>query len=283
MFPVGMQLKADAGQSIAPADEDTLLGIEASEPTRMSTGIIGFDRVLGGGIVIHPPCVIQFGSQPGLGKSTLLLQAADHMRDVLYTTSEETLESLAMRAKRLKARNIAQLRVVATRSLDVLMAKIKQHNPQIVICDSLQKMRLGPQPLPGEKSPKHTQYSVLEVTTEMIAMAQKDKRTVILVNHVNKEEDMAGLKEIEHDVDVVMWFKGERSGKARSLTCEKNRFGGTAERAMFVMEADGLHEGLSPDEAEQTSGPTTNVTESHVTDPSTGRSKTKTAKRSARP
>lgn len=224
--------------------------IDTTDVERLKTGFEAMDKALGGenpGFGL--PSVVQFGGQPGVGKSTLLLQISNALaKRTLYVTNEERIESIAARAKRMNLENINLIRCVATLSPEETKAKIVDSRADFVIVDSLQGMRLDQA---TGSSRKHTQLVVRDIALDLINFAQKKdvyedreghKVTFVMVCHVNKSGDLAGLKEIEHMVDVVAWFGGERSGKKRVFRLEKNRMGPTSDKATFSMEKDGLHE-----------------------------------------
>lgn len=193
--------------------------------------------------------------------STLLLQIADPLaKRTLYVTSEERVESIAARAKRFRLKNINEIRALATLSPNEVKTKIVESGVDLVIMDSLQGLRLDPENGGGRR---HSQLVVRDIALDLITFANKTdnyedrqghKVTIVMICHVNKSGDIAGLKEIEHMVDVVMVFGGERSGKRRKVRLEKNRFGPSDKIAAFLMEKDGLHE--VQDESSEL-GPTT--------------------------
>lgn len=241
--------------AIVSAHDDGLLrlgDIEATDVPRLSTGIEQLDDALGGEDVkgMANPCVIQLGGQPGIGKSTLLLQVANNLHEqVLYVSAEELGRFIAIRAKRLKLPNADKIRFLGTSSPNLVKEKIILSGASVVILDSLQGMK--PDRLENGAVPKATQLATKEIAQDLINFALKkdgyedregDPVTIIMINHVNKQGDLSGLKEIEHDVDVVSWFTGLRNGKIRTFQLEKNRFGPTDKKATFMMGKNGLQE-----------------------------------------
>ena len=202
------------------------------EEERFLTGIGEFDRVLGGGAV--PGSTILVGGDPGIGKSTLLLQAAlllaSRNYKVLYVTGEESLQQVKMRAERL---NLTQhsLLVLAETEYSVIERQIIQNMPQVVILDSIQtvmKSELGT--VPGSV------IQIREVTASLIQLAKNRQITFFIVGHVTKEGAIAGPRMLEHMVDCVLYFEGERYQNFRILRGVKNRFGSTNEIGIFTME-----------------------------------------------
>ena len=209
---------------------------------RFSTGIREFDRVLGGGAV--PGSTILVGGDPGIGKSTLLLQAALQLasRDyrVLYVTGEESLQQVKMRATRL---NVTQnsLLVLAETEYSIIEKMILQNMPQLIILDSIQtvmKSELGT--VPGSV------VQIREVTASLIQLAKSRQFTFFIVGHVTKDGAIAGPRMLEHMVDCVLYFEGERYQNFRILRGVKNRFGSTNEIGIFTMETRGLVEVENP-------------------------------------
>jgi len=233
--------------------------VDSTDVERMKTHIGSLDKALGGGWGL--PSVVQFGGQPGIGKSSLLLQVANILADrTLYITSEERVESLAARAKRMNLLNINRIKAWATMSPAMVREKIVESDADFVIIDSLQGLRADED---GNGVRRHSQIVVRDIALDLIKFAQKAEEyedrpghpcTFVLVCHVNKQGDLAGLKEIEHMVDVVAWFGGERSGKRRKFRLEKNRLGPTSDMAAFSMEKDGLHEVIDDDPDDQHGG-----------------------------
>jgi DNA repair protein RadA/Sms len=247
MHPAGVR----PGRAATPAPTDDALAapdglyslgtVKASKVERLTTGIFQVDRMMGDGVEqfgIARPSVIQFGGQPGIGKSTLLLQIANGLGPrCLYLTSEETMESIAARASRLQLTNTATVGIRATTSYEEARAILMTVDRPLAIIDSLQGLRMRDE---HGKPMKHTQHTVRDIAMGLIQAANATKKTVFVVGHVNKQGDLAGLKEIEHMVDTVLWFRGVRSGTDRHMACEKNRFGDVSLCANFKMTNRGL-------------------------------------------
>jgi DNA repair protein RadA/Sms len=206
------------------------------------TGSFEVDRVLGGGIV--PGSVALLGGDPGIGKSTIALQIShscgDEVSPALYCTGEESLEQLALRARRLGCTG-ARVRLLVESDVDTLVATIEAEHPSLVVVDSVQTLRdaatAGP---PG---------SVSQVRAAVLRMSEVAKTTgvpVVLVGHVTKEGAIAGPRTLEHMVDVVLYLEGERLGENRMLRGIKNRFGATGEVGLLTMERDGMRDLAAP-------------------------------------
>jgi DNA repair protein RadA/Sms len=206
---------------------------------RIKTNIAEFDRVLGGGLM--PGSVVLIGGDPGIGKSTLVMQAASKINtDVLYVTGEESANQINIRAKRLKIVN-ERISVMTETDLDIILTAIEKHSPEVVIIDSIQTTyRQDFDNAPG------TITQIRECTSELMQLAKKKHCAVLIVGHVTKEGTIAGPKVLEHIVDTVLQFEGERSYSFRILRAQKNRFGSTNEIGIFEMYEDGLHEVTNP-------------------------------------
>ena len=214
-----------------------------SAPVRLhATGSLEVDRVLGGGIV--PGSVVLLGGDPGIGKSTLALQVShrcgDQASPALYCSGEESLEQLALRARRLGCTG-ARVRLLVESDVDTVIATIEAERPSLVVVDSVQTLRdaatAGP---PG---------SVSQVRAAVLRMSEVAKATgvpVLLVGHVTKEGAIAGPRTLEHMVDVVLYLEGERLGEHRMLRGIKNRFGATGEVGLLSMERDGMRDLAAP-------------------------------------
>jgi len=210
-----------------------------NEDTRFKTNIDELDRVLGGGLVLGS--VILIGGDPGIGKSTLMMQAASRINDkILYVTGEESVNQINLRAKRLNVRS-QNISVLTETDLDLIINAIEKYKPQIVIIDSIQTTYK-----PGLENTPGTVTQIRECTLELMQIAKKQNCAVLLVGHVTKEGFIAGPKVLEHIVDTVLQFEGERSYSYRILRSLKNRFGSTNEIGIFEMHEDGLHEVINP-------------------------------------
>jgi DNA repair protein RadA/Sms len=215
---------------------------------RIKTNIEEFDRVLGGGLM--PGSVVLIGGDPGIGKSTLVMQAAAKINsEVLYVTGEESANQINLRAKRLKvhsdlpAGQAGKISVMTETDLDIILNAIEKHAPEVVIVDSIQTTYKSDfDNAPG------TITQIRECTAELMRLAKKKHCAIILVGHVTKDGAIAGPKVLEHIVDTVLQFEGERSYSFRILRAQKNRFGSTNEIGIFEMHDDGLHEVKNPSE-----------------------------------
>jgi len=220
----------------------TLEKIETLRNKRISVPIEEFNRVLGGGIV--PGSLILLGGDPGIGKSTLALQLALVLKErkILYTSGEESLQQIKLRAERLNIDNNNCLFLSET-SLELLLAHTEQIQPDLLIIDSIQTVFTETiESSPGSVS------QVRECTSAILKYAKKVGVAVILIGHITKEGSLAGPKVLEHMVDVVLQFEGDTNYMYRILRSNKNRFGSTNELGIFEMESDGLHEILNPSE-----------------------------------
>jgi DNA repair protein RadA/Sms len=214
----------------------------ADEP-RTSTRIPEFDRVLGGGIV--PGSVVLVGGDPGIGKSTLMMQMASSLRNqvVLYVTGEESVHQIKLRAERLEIKPSEKLLLLAETNLEVINTLLEKTNPDLVIVDSIQTMfRSDFESAPGTVS------QVREATAQFTRFAKTRNVPMFLIGHVTKEGVIAGPRVIEHMVDTVLQFEGEQHYAHRILRALKNRFGSTNEIGIFEMRDNGLKEVLNPSE-----------------------------------
>jgi len=215
--------------------------ISAAEEDRVKTGIREFDRVLGGGIM--PGSIVLLGGDPGIGKSTLAMQAAANIAsNVLYVTGEESIKQIKLRALRLKIKS-DNFFVLAESNLDSILNAIKDSNPSVVVIDSIQTMHSEQ----FENSPG-TVTQIRECTSLLMEEAKKGHFAVILIGHVTKEGILAGPKVLEHIVDTVLQFGGESNHSFRILRSQKNRFGSTNEIGIFEMHENGLAEVKNPSE-----------------------------------
>ncbi|MDR3610963.1 MAG: DNA repair protein RadA [Ignavibacteriaceae bacterium] len=215
--------------------------ISASEEDRVKTGIKEFDRVLGGGIM--PGSVILLGGDPGIGKSTLAIQAAAQISsNVLYVTGEESIQQIKLRALRLKIKS-DNLSILAETNLNLILSSIKESESSVVIIDSIQTMHSEQ----FDNSPG-TVTQIRECTSLLMEEAKKGHFAVILIGHVTKEGIIAGPKVLEHIVDTVLQFEGESNHAFRILRSQKNRFGSTNEIGIFEMYENGLVEVNNPSE-----------------------------------
>lgn len=207
-----------------------------NEPRRIRTGIGELDRVLGGGLV--PGAVILVGGDPGVGKSTLLLQAAAALARqglcVLYVSGEESIGQVGERGRRLQA-DAPGLCLAAETSLDAILEHIASVKPACVVVDSVQTTWS-----PALESAAGSLSQVREVAGRLLEVAKRQEMSVWLIGHVTKDGNLAGPKALEHIVDCVVYFEGDRHQAFRILRASKNRFGPTDEVGVFEMRADGL-------------------------------------------
>lgn len=218
--------------------------IAAEERGRLQIGIGEFDRVLGGGIVFGS--LILIGGDPGIGKSTLLLQVMNLLatkgKRVLYISGEESLQQTKMRAERLGVSS-DQLYVVSETSLEKILQDIQTLRPSTVVVDSIQTIYCSDLPsTPGSIS------QVREASSRLLYLAKHLSIPIFLIGHVTKEGFIAGPKVLEHMVDTVLYIEGETNHSFRILRAVKNRFGSTNEIGVFEMKDSGLVEVLSPSE-----------------------------------
>ncbi|MEZ4256753.1 MAG: DNA repair protein RadA [Polyangiales bacterium] len=210
---------------------------------RWPTGIAELDRVLGGGFVRGG--VVLLGGDPGVGKSTLLLQAlAALAKDgvpVLYATGEESASQVALRARRLAPDGVDSVRVLASTELDDVVRSVEEDKPCVVVVDSVQTLRSS-----GLESSPGTVSQLREVSARLIDLAKRTNVALVLVGHVTKDGGLAGPKVLEHLVDAVLAFEGEREHAFRVLRASKNRFGPASEVGVFEMAQDGLVEVPDP-------------------------------------
>ena len=225
-----------------PAERDSsarrpqrMKDLKTDSELRFSTGISELDRVLGGGAVCGS--LVLVGGSPGIGKSTLLLQMCGlipSQRSILYVTGEESERQIKMRADRLKVAN-DQLFVFAETDLPSIRRAVEQLNPDVVIIDSIQTVS-DPDIASAPGSPSQ----IRECTMQIMRMTKEKGITVFLVGHITKDGMLAGPKILEHMVDCVLYFEGERETSFRILRAAKNRFGSTNEIGVFEMAATGL-------------------------------------------
>lgn len=225
---------ATSGRVLTP---QTMESIELEHAaSRMSTGYAELDTVLGGGILAGG--VILMAGQPGIGKSTLLLQVASEIgasQTVLYASGEESASQVKLRAERLGAHQREQLHFVASTSADDIAATIRSGVYRLVIIDSIQTLSLD-----EITSAPGTVSQITNSSNVIIRAAKEAGAAVVLVGHVTKEGSIAGPKVLEHLVDVVLQFEGDRYGGFKVVRAVKNRFGSTSEAAIFEMYEQGL-------------------------------------------
>lgn len=203
---------------------------------RMQLAMPEVDRPLGGGVV--PGSVILWGGEPGIGKSTLILQVCHAMakagRSVLYASGEESEAQIKMRAERLGAAD-DDLFVYSGGNLDAIVSEAEKEKPVMLVIDSIQTMYLS-----ANESPMGSPAQIRDCTAVLVRLAKSENIAVMIIGHVTKEGNLAGPRILEHMVDVVFYLEGDRSYQFRVLRTVKNRFGSTAESGLFVMEGQGL-------------------------------------------
>ncbi|MEW5709998.1 MAG: DNA repair protein RadA [Pseudomonadota bacterium] len=227
---------------ISEAGELQLLAeVDAAEQPRISTGISEFDRVLGGGLV--PGGVALLGGDPGIGKSTLLLQALAHLareHPVLYVSGEESLQQVALRARRLGLHG-ERLPLLAEIQLERIQEALARSRPKVAVIDSIQTLYSGAlQSAPGSVA------QVRECAAQLTRLAKANAAALVLVGHVTKEGALAGPRVLEHMVDTVLYFEGDTHSSFRLIRAFKNRFGAVNELGVFAMTERGLRPVSNP-------------------------------------
>ncbi len=243
--PQAGKSKSAYGVSPLQAAEPVLLSeVDTGEEERIATGIGELDRVLGGGIVVGS--LVLVGGDPGIGKSTLLLQMcyalAKKERKVLYVSGEESIRQIRMRADRLQVTDGSTL-LLAETSLNRVEETVRQLLPEVVIIDSIQTIyREETEAAPGSPG------QIKEATASLLRLAKGLGITIFIIGHVTKEGVVAGPRMLEHMVDTVLYFEGESHISYRILRAVKNRFGSTNEIGVFEMAGAGLREVKNPSE-----------------------------------
>ncbi len=218
-----------------------LSGIDTEDLPRLSTGSAELDRVLGGGLV--PGSVVLIGGDPGIGKSTLLLQGLHHLaksRPALYVTGEESLQQVAMRAERLSCRD-GELELLAENDVERILDAARARTPAVLVADSVQTLYSD-----TSTSAPGSVTQVRECAARLVAYAKQHQCIVILVGHVTKEGNLAGPRVLEHMVDAVLYFEGDRSSRFRLIRAVKNRFGAVNEIGVFAMTDRGVRDVTNP-------------------------------------
>ena len=229
--------KQKAGISFS--DPVSINDISVNAEIRYKSGISELDRVLGGGIV--EGSLVLVGGEPGIGKSTLLLQICKSAKEsILYISGEESASQIKLRAKRLEVSN-ENLSLLCTTSLENVINSIEKRKPKIAIIDSVQTISSA-----ELSSAPGTVSQIREVTHALMQVAKNNSTTVFIVGHVTKEGSIAGPRVLEHMVDCVLYFEGEKQTNFRILRAAKNRFGSTNELGIFEMHDTGLVEVLNP-------------------------------------
>ncbi|MBP5341472.1 MAG: DNA repair protein RadA [Bacteroidales bacterium] len=215
--------------------------VSYGQSPRVSTCCAEFDRVLGGGIV--PGSLLLLGGDPGIGKSTLLLQTALAMQGarILYVSGEESEQQIKMRADRLGGRPTNDLYLLSETDVQRILQQVDALRPDLLIVDSIQTVTTDDIP-----SPAGSVAQIRQCTTHFQQLAKTSGIPVLLIGHITKDGTLAGPKVMEHIVDAVLQFEGDRQHGFRILRALKNRFGSTSEIGIFEMRADGLHQVENP-------------------------------------
>lgn len=218
-----------------------LSAVEQQQSSRIGTGLSELDRVLGGGLV--QGSVVLLGGDPGIGKSTILLQALCQLQKnnkTLYISGEESLQQIASRAHRLQLA-AQDLRLLAETQVETIIAKAQQEQPKVIVVDSIQTIFTGQlSSAPGAVS------QVRESTAQLVRFAKQTNTALFLVGHVTKEGALAGPRVLEHMVDTVLYFEGDSGSRFRCIRAVKNRFGAVNELGVFAMTETGLKEVNNP-------------------------------------
>ncbi len=233
-------LRRPGAENVKP---EPISKVEFQSEPRFKTGMKELNRVLGGGVV--PGSLILIGGDPGIGKSTLMLQVSGQLSQsgkILYVSGEESASQIKMRADRLGV-NSEQLFVFPETDMNVIKSTISDMKPDAVIIDSVQTMQI-----PELQSATGSVAQIREVTADLMNIAKGQGITVFVVGHVTKGGAIAGPKILEHMVDTVLYFEGDLHHSYRILRTVKNRFGSTNELGVFEMLTDGLHEVTNPSE-----------------------------------
>ena len=221
-----------------PKPLNTYIGQEAN---RTSTGYSELDRVLGGGLV--KGSLILLGGEPGIGKSTLILQLCEKVQGegkVLYVSGEESAEQIKLRADRLNVKS-EELMFLGETDIDIVKEAISEMQPKLVIIDSIQTMYSD-----EITAAAGSVSQVREITAQIMRVCKAQQITTIIIGHVTKEGNIAGPRVLEHMVDTVLYLEGERYNTYRILRAVKNRFGSTNEIGMFEMRQEGMCEVTNP-------------------------------------
>lgn len=230
-----------AGYAGSEATLQKLSEVKHSNTVRIATSLSELDRVLGGGLV--PGSVVLLGGDPGIGKSTILLQSMCRLSETLnaiYVTGEESAQQISMRSKRLGL-NGDKLSLLTETKVETIIATAQKHQPQVMVIDSIQTIYTEYlQSAPGGVA------QVRESTAQLVRFAKQKGIALFVVGHVTKDGALAGPRVLEHMVDAVLYFEGERDGRYRILRAVKNRFGAVNELGVFAMTEEGLKEVQNP-------------------------------------
>jgi DNA repair protein RadA/Sms len=223
-----------------PAAVRTLDEVDVGEEPRLSTGLAELDRVLGGGMVFGS--VILIGGDPGIGKSTILIQALSALAGTasLYVSGEESMEQIGLRARRLGL-ELKVLRTLTENQLEAILAAAKTEQPRVMVIDSIQTVFTEIlTSAPGAVA------QVRECAAQLVRYAKQTNTTMMLVGHVTKEGTLAGPRVLEHMVDTVLYFEGDSNSRYRVIRAVKNRYGAVNELGVFAMTDKGLREVSNP-------------------------------------
>ena len=236
--------KGSARRAVMTKEPERIDTVSIEEEERISTHIMEMDRVLGGGIVVGS--LVLVGGDPGIGKSTLLLQMCKNLAEngtrVLYVSGEESMSQIKMRAKRIGEFR-GELLLFTETNLSVIEEAMDKAEPKVMVIDSIQTMFCEEvDAAPGSVS------QVRELTSALLRMAKSKGVSIFIVGHVTKEGNVAGPRMLEHMVDTVLYFEGDNSAAYRMLRGVKNRFGSTNEIGVFEMKSSGLEEVPNPSE-----------------------------------
>jgi DNA repair protein RadA/Sms len=230
-----------AGAVVASTAQTPLAELAAQELPRLLSGMAELDRVLGGGLI--PGSVTLLGGEPGIGKSTLLLQIANHAAratPTLYLSAEESAAQIGLRARRLGLTGEG-MRVVADTDLEAVMSRAREESVKLLVVDSIQTVQLQ---AVGTAAGTVTQLK--ECTAQLVRFAKGAGVSVIIIGHVTKDGAIAGPRVLEHLVDTVLYFESDASSRFRNVRATKNRFGSVGELAFFHMDEQGLREVRNP-------------------------------------
>jgi DNA repair protein RadA/Sms len=233
--------RRQAGPATSASPPVASAELSTEDLPRLPTGMGELDRVLGGGLI--PGSVTLLGGEPGIGKSTLLLQLANHAAQAtptLYLSAEESVAQIGLRARRLGVAG-SHLRVVADTDLEAMMARARDEAVKLLIVDSIQTVQLSSL---GTAAGAITQLK--ECTAQLVRFAKSSGVSVIIVGHVTKDGAIAGPRVLEHLVDTVLYFESDASSRFRNVRATKNRFGSVGELAFFHMGEQGLREVRNP-------------------------------------
>ena len=245
----GTQAASKAGKALrtssasASASHVRLKDVPLRDVPRLDVGDDEFNRVLGGGLV--PGSIVLLGGEPGIGKSTLILQTMLRLPDkrILYVSGEESAYQLKMRAQRIKHEEADNIILLCDTSLEHIFATAQEVEPQLLIVDSIQTIATES----AESSPGSV-AQVKECAQALLRFAKTSNVPVIIIGHINKEGSLAGPKVLEHIVDTVLQFEGDRQHLYRLLRSTKNRFGSTDEMGIYQMQGNGLRQVENPSE-----------------------------------